>query len=159
MRKLHNYNKLLISSMLFMFLFSTSFLMMPIASGLGLSGDPSLLYITGLWFWLSAVLAGITFVLANKKRKTADVNRNRPGIFCFLKNQWAKLADSAFGVSLFGLVLVLIVASQSYFTFIFVFLSVFTFLMHCVLNGKNFQYLVETSKRVKSATRGGRKDL
>jgi len=146
MRPMLNHKVLLIESSIFMFLFSTSFLIMPIASGLSLSGDNLLLTVTALWFWLSAILASITFLLANRKRKAASSPAKfRPGIFRFFQNPWAKMADTAFGVSLIGLIVVLLVASQSYFTFIFVSLSVFTFLMHCVMNGKNFQYFVEAN--------------
>ncbi len=158
MSQLTNPKMLLIESSIFMFLFSTSFLIMPLASELSLSGDNFLLTVTALWFWLSAILSGITFLLANKKRKAATGTiKSRPGIFCFFKNPWAKLADAAFGVSLSGLILVTITASKSYLPYILVSLSVFTFLMHCVLNGKNYQYAIETCNPRKFASKGEEK--
>ena len=155
MSQLLSHKMLLIESSIFMFLFSISFLIMPLASGLSLNGDNFLLTMTALWFWLSAILAGITFLLANKKGMTATSSiQSRPGIFCFFKNPWAKLADSGFGVSLSGFILVTIAASNSYLPYILVSLSVFTFLMHCVLNGKNFQYAIQTSIPEKYAAKG-----
>lgn len=155
MNQFLNPKMLLIESSIFMFLFSTSFLIMPLASELSLSGDNFLLTVTALWFWLSAILSGITFLLANKKRKAATgTMKSRPGIFCFFKNPWAKLADSAFGISLSGFILVTIAAPKSYLLYILVSLSVYTFLMHCVLNGKNYQYAIEINNPQKFAAKG-----
>jgi len=144
MKGKQNYKTLFITSLGFMFLFSGSFLIMPLASAWSLGGNNILILITGLWFWLTAILAGVTFLLINRKRKALTIdNKGNPGIICFCMNPWAKIADFAFGASLLGLTVTVIFAMQTYFIFILSSLSVFSFLMHCVLNGKNFKFLTE----------------
>lgn len=150
-----NHKALFIASLTFMFLFSASFLIMPLASALSFGGNNILLMVTGLWFWLTAILSGVTFLLANRNRKSVSTdNRSRPGILCFCLNPWAKIADCAFGASLLGLTVTILFALQNNFVFILASLSVFSFLLHCVLNGKNFKFLTETMNQTKYTSKG-----
>ena len=144
MKYKRNHKALFIASLTFMLLFSASFLIMPLASALSFGGSNVLLMINGLWFWITGILAGGTFLAANRKRKSVSVDNNsRPGILCFCLNPWAKIADCTFVASILGLTVTIIFASQIFFVFILASLTVFSFLMHCVLNGRNFKYLTE----------------
>ena len=144
-------SKILFLSIMFMFLFSISFLIMPIASQKSFEGKPILLILNGIWFWLTGIISLILFMIANKRRKKqiqdiSNIENNKPGILQFFSNIWAKVADCLFLLSLIGLIIFIIILPQSYFLFVFAFFSVFTFLMHCVLNGKNFKYIINSNQ-------------
>lgn len=130
----------------FMFLFAASFLVMPVASKRSLEGKPALLLWNGIWFWTAGLSSLTLFGIVNRGRKkqlkgrTNSKNR-KMGIICFFSNVWAKAADGAFVASFIGLAVFVVFFPQSYMVFIFAFISVFTFLMHCMLNGENFKYI------------------
>ncbi len=130
----------------FMFLFAASFLVMPVASKRSLEGKPTLLLWNGIWFWTTGLSSLTLLGIVNRERKkqlkgrTNSKNR-KMGIICFFSNVWAKAADGAFVASFIGLVVFAVFFPQSYMVFIFAFISVFTFLMHCMLNGENFKYI------------------
>lgn len=132
----------------FMFLFAASFLIMPAASKNSLEGKQTLLLWNGIWFWTTGLSSLILFGIINQGRKkqlkgrSNSKNRKR-GIICFFSNVWAKAADGAFVASFIGLIVFKVFLTQSYMVFLFAFLSVFTFLMHCMLNGENFKYIWE----------------
>lgn len=132
----------------FMFLFAASFLVMPVAAKRSLAGKSDLLLWNGIWFWTTGLSSLILFEIINQGRKKQLKGRKNPknqkiGIIRFFSNAWAKAADGAFVASLIGLVVVMVFFPQSYMVFLFAFISVFTFLMHCILNGENFKYIWE----------------
>ncbi len=132
----------------FMFLFAASFLVMPVASKRSLEGKPTLLLWNGIWFWTTGLSSLILFGIVNQGRKKQlkgrkNLKNRKMGIICFFSNTWAKAADGAFVVSLIGLVAFMGLFPQSYMVFVFAFICVFTFLMHCILNGENFKYIWE----------------
>lgn len=129
---------------LFMFLFSASFLVMPVVSQRSMEGKSTMLMFNGIWFWTTGLGSVILFVLINQRRKKLpgaekNVESAKPGIIRFCSNGWAKAADWTFLGSFIGLIICIIMSSQSYAMFVFVFFTVFTFMMHCVFNGKNFK--------------------
>lgn len=130
----------------FMFLFAASFLVMPVASQSSFEGTPALLLWNGIWFWTTGLGSLTLFGIVNQGRKKQlkgrmDSKNRKMGIICFFSNVWAKAADGAFVASFIGLVVFAVFFPQSYMVFIFAFISVFTFLMHCMLNGENFKYI------------------
>lgn len=159
MKQKQNQKILLFTSIMFMFLFSASFLLMPIASQRSLEGKSIVLLINGLWFWITGIIALILYMIINQNRKKQlrninDIENTKSGIIQFFSNSWAKAVDCLFLVSLIGLIIFIIILPQSYFVFIFAFISVFTFLMHCVLNGKNFKYIIGNLNQGKSDNKG-----
>lgn len=131
-----------------MFLFAASFLVMPVASKSSLEGKPDLLLWNGIWFWTTGLSSLTLFGIVNRGRKrqlkgrtNLKMKNRKMGIICFFSNVWAKAADGAFVASFIGLVVFVVFFPHSYVVFIFAFTSVFTFLMHCMLNGENFEYI------------------
>lgn len=131
----------------FMFLFSASVLFVPVASQQDLLGNPLWIRLSGVWIWATLIIAYTLFSITNRLRRNTVNNRqskkaiDRWGIFRTFANPWAKLADCSFVVSLLGFIAMLIFASQSYAVYILLFAVLFTFQMHCVLNGENFRYI------------------
>ncbi len=137
------------TALAFMFLFSASVLFVPFASQQDLLGNPFWIRLSGVWIWLTLIVAYILLFMTNRLRCKAVQNRqskkaiDRWGICRFFTNPWAKAADCSFAVSLVGFIVMLIFASQSYAAYILLFTLLFTLQMHCVLNGKNFRYITK----------------
>lgn len=140
-------------SVALMFTFSVSFLFMAPASKIALNdGNNGLLVFSGILFWLSLIGAYALFFFVNRSRKVflkhikKDVT-SPPGLVRFFSNKPAKLADIA---TLASLVLFTIFAlfTDSYFIYVFLSVFVFSFQMHCVLNGENYIY-INSNKKVR----------
>jgi len=144
-------------SIVCMFLFSLSFLIMPVASDLALDGKLVLLRLSGIWFWLSLIAGYALFILVNKNRKRLMMKQKKqaikvkPGIIKIFSNKWACIADIAAVISLFGFLITVLIIPQKYVTYIFLFAAIFTIQMHGMLNGENFKYI---SKIIKAKQEG-----
>lgn len=146
-------------SVLSLLAFAVSFLLMPLGEE-ALNGQISnYAFIAGLMFWISmAVLLVTQCVLAFRRRAWCKTHRNkrasvtqRIGLISFFKNKFAMVADVVMLLSLIGLVVVLILTQGiGYVCYVFVSLFVFSFGMHCILNGKVF-YCVKNRDKATQA--------
>lgn len=135
------------------FLMSVSFLLMPIdfaAKGLQIIN-----LLIGIIFWVFLALGIITqCVLGHLRKKWFLKNRirrfkfsNKIGLISFAKNMQACIADGIFVISLIGLVISVVATSGiGYACYIFMALLVFSFCMHCILNGKIYYYIMNQDK-------------
>lgn len=129
----------------FMVLFAASFLMMPVANGISLNeGKNGVLYLVGIIFWLSLLMSQILMITVSMKRK-ADEKHNqkkRIGLISFFSNKEAMIADILTAV--FAVIFVIcVLTTDAYLIYVFLCLTVLSFEMHCVLNGKNYAYIKE----------------
>ena len=118
-------------------LMSASFLLMPIES---------ITIIPGLLFWIGLVL-GITLqiVLEIRRRaffKSYSVNRGKMqkpknGLLSFGSNALAIIADRSMVISFVAMILAFVITKgYGYICYVFIATTVFSFCMHCVLNGR-----------------------
>lgn len=101
-------------------------------------------------FWGFLLAGYVMFWLVNhfrKKQEQATVKR-RIGIVTFFRNPVAKLMDC---ICVVGIVVLLISVKaeflQGYLQYMISFLVLFSFHMHCILNGENFQYMQNEIRR------------
>lgn len=140
------------------FLMSCSFLLMPIdfaAKGLQIVN-----LLIGIMFWLFLVL-GITIQLILSKIRKNWFTKNhirrfqcksRIGLISFVQNIPACIADGVCVISLIGLIIsVIITSATGYACYIFMSLLVFSFCMHCILNGKIYYFLTNQDKILKAS--------
>ena len=130
-------------------LLAVSFLLMPLGEETGTELSTYALVAGGL-FW-GALLLGIVTqcVLAHRRRAWYAKRRNKRmrtaqkiGLISFFKNKPAAMADVALLLSLIGWIIVMIVTDGfGYICFVFASLFVFSFSMHCILNGKVFYHI------------------
>ncbi len=154
-------------SILSFFILSTSFLLMPIQVVV-------INRIMGVVFWVSLLCGILTQILLsrsisrerknnkkalengqNSSKAELEEEKNRVfgniGIFSFLRNPIAMLADLLLAVSFFGFLLVMLFTDRSgYICFIFIALLIFSFSMHCIWNGKCCFYLFHLSNPLKN---------
>lgn len=130
----------------FLFIWSFSVLLMPIASAVK-DTTRILLVVSGMLFWFGAIsTVGIAFYInqcrkRSSKLKKETVEKERIGVLQFFRNKHAKMADIVMFVSGIGFILVRFLKDGSFITFAFLAVFVFSFGMHCMLNGINYKYL------------------
>lgn len=107
-----------------------------------------------LLFWGGLIAEQILIWKSNKSRKAIESSQKGrkmqglPGIFSFFKTKAGFAADVIFIFSvLIYLVLAVCNTGVKYAQYIFIFLTVLTFRLHCILNGKNFRYKNNLVKR------------
>lgn len=151
MNKLKGKEKTLVLTFVFslicMVIFAASFLLMPIANGISLNEEKnSMLYAVGVTFWLSLFLALILSLATSLIRKKCPPKDNRlkkfPGAISFFSNKEATVADILAVIFIIAFVVCAFVMN-GYLIYVFLFLAVLFFEAHCVLNGKNYQYIKE----------------
>lgn len=146
---------LMILSVFFFLMLSVSYLLMPIESKISVGNLSIYSFVAGLMHWI-AIIMGITVqsILAYRRRVWCvkhDVQNYKSikgiGAFTFFKNIYGVIADVMTVASLAGVVLSLILTTGTgYSCYILISVFVFSFCMHCVLNGKIFQYITNYEK-------------
>lgn len=136
-------------SLIFKFLFATSFLLMPPASDISLNdGKQGFLYFVGTMFWISLIFSQVTMIFVTLKRKKYFKSKEKkelprkPAIITFFYSKEAKIADILMFISM-ACFIVSTILTDSYLIYVFLFLSVLMIQIHCVLNGKNLIYIKE----------------
>ena len=107
-----------------------------------------------LIFWIGLIFEQVLISQASKIRIELEKEEKRrqprlkPGIISIFQTEEGTKADIAFAVSFFILIILMIFdIGTNVLQYIFIFLSVLTFRMHCILDGKNFRYKKFFSKR------------
>lgn len=143
-------------SILCFFVTSIDFMLMPISDYITGRSVRWVDIITGLLFWASLVI-GITFCILYSKlckewysniNTEKDVYKERKaGLFTFFSNPYAFLADLILIISFIAFIALMIFTDRTNFICYFVItLFVFSFIMHCILNGKSFYVQYTLSK-------------
>lgn len=105
-------------------------------------------------FWFALIAEQVFIWRANSLRKYFEATgkkrriRMNPGIVSILQTEAGAIADIVFAVSL--VVFVILMATgigEKAIQYIFIFLLVLSFRLHCILNGKNFRYKKFLAKR------------
>lgn len=139
---------ILIISIISYFLLAASFLFMPL-------DNKQLQIMAGVMFWLflilgivSQVLLAIWFRQACSENKEWCMQKQRVGIFAIGKNKFSVAADIVLLISAVTFVVLMIFTrGTGYISYIVLTILVFSFSMHCVLNGKVYYYICERAKR------------
>lgn len=129
------------------FVMSASFLLMPLES---------IKILPGLLFWLG-LLSGLALqIVLEVRRRTflkscaamrEAMQKHRSGLFSFKSNATAKIADYAMGLSLVAVILAFaFTKGYGYICYAFMATTIFSFCMHCVLNGRIYFYIKNQRK-------------
>ncbi len=111
--------------------------------------------ISGIMFWLFLVVGIITQIMLTQQRKRWLIRhhlkrhriKKRMGLVSFFQNMPGCIADIVSVVSLIALIVTAILTDVSGFMcYIFLALFVFSFSMHCILNGKNYYFITNKQK-------------
>ena len=106
-----------------------------------------MLVLSGATFWIGLVgtiVMSVRIHMFGKREKAAEQKKaqtKRIGLISFFQNREAMVADVAMFASILGLVITAAATNNLYWLFTFLAVLVFSFGMHCVLNGKNYHYL------------------
>lgn len=137
----------------FLFLCALAIALMPLGNSMK---DKTMLimYCSGAAFWVG-LLGTIYMVLKiNRVRKGNHRfneffgNRKQLGLIHFFQNTKAMIADMAMIVSIIALVIAVLCRANLQVIYFIISMFVFTFGMHCMLNGMNYKY-INYSKHIK----------
>lgn len=131
---------------LFLALLAISVCLMPIGSNLK-EQTTIIMYVSGVAFWIG--LIGTIFMavkINNSRKKSYRFNERfgdhkQLGVIHFLQNTEAIIADIAMFVSIVAFIIAKIWISEISVSFILLAVFIFSFGMHCMLNGINYRYI------------------
>ena len=137
----------------FLAVLSVSIFIMPF--GIKLADKSMILtYISGIMFWiglLGTIAMAVHITLSRRRSKGFEQiypNHKRLGLIHFFQNMPAFICDILMFVSLVGFVITRIWVGTSIWPFIFLSILIFSFGMHCMLNGSNYIYINYRTRRV-----------
>lgn len=111
-------------------------------------------YIAGILFWIALIgtitmAAYITYSRQRSKGfQQAYPNHKRLGLIHFFQNTEAFIFDVLMFISLIGFIITRIWVGTTMWPFIFLSILIFSFGMHCMLNGSNYIYINYKIRRV-----------
>jgi len=130
----------------FLFLLSEAILFMPFANERK-ETSPTMLYIAGATFWFGLLGVIVMALVINSARKRSQrFNKLYPGlkqlgVVHFFRNKPAVIADLVMFVSIIGFIIATSLRAKLLLSFLLLAISVFSFGMHCMLNGINYKYI------------------
>ena len=155
-RKSYKTKRLLFSfNILFLVILSVSVSIMPYNSKT--DGVTDMKILTGVMFWLGLIGTMLFASLINYfRRKDKLFNKaaekyNKLALIHFFQNRPAMVFDVILILTVLGFVAILIFDLNLFFKFSFLSAIIFSFGMHCILNGINFVYVM--NKRIRRVKR------
>ena len=132
---------------------SVSMFMMPF--GIKMADKSMILtYLSGVMFWIGLLgtIAMAVYITYSRHRSQgfakAHPNHKRLGLIHFFQNMPAFVCDILMFVSLIGFIITRIWVGTTIWPFIFLSILIFSFGMHCMLNGSNYIYINYKTRRV-----------
>lgn len=104
-------------------------------------------YISGIMFWMGLIgTIAMAFYISYSRRKSLEFAKIYPkhrrlGLIHFCQNKRAFICDAMMFISLIGFIITRILVEMSIWPYIFLSVLIFSFGMHCMLNGSNYTYI------------------
>ena len=141
-------------------LLAVSFLLMPLDVYNKNIESSTINIVAGLCFWI-ALVAGIAsqFILTTKRKRWCSIynihnyinKKSHVGAISFFQNKYAVVTDVVMLISITGCVVSFVATkSTGYICYVFIALAVFSFCLHCILNGRNFFYVTNQGRLLSS---------
>lgn len=111
-------------------------------------------YTSGILFWIGLIgtIAMAVFITYSRRRskgfQQVYPNHRRLGLIHFFQNMPALVCDILMFISLIGFIITRIWVGTTIWPFIFLSVLIFSFGMHCMLNGSNYIYINYKIRRV-----------
>jgi hypothetical protein len=105
--------------------------------------------ISGIVFWLSLIVGVVTQVILSRTvKKTLGrgylKSKKKIGLISFFSNKYAAIFDIVMVAGCIGMIFSSIFSSYfGYLSYIIWFVFIFSFIMHCILNGKIYYYITK----------------
>ena len=136
----------------FLFALSAAVILMPVGVGFKETSIVPLI-VAGALFWIGLIGTIWTAISINVSRRASSTfnelypNLRRFGLIHFFQNRPAMLVDIALFASIIMLIVFKLLGMSNTWLFVAIALIVFTFGMHCMLNGINYIYVNYRSRR------------
>ena len=132
----------------FLGLLAVAIAFMPMASAARQNGQ-LMLVVSGSLFWVGLIGTVCTATKITRLRRSSMGNATKAGLFLFFSNGPAKIFDILMGVSGLLLVIVWLLFNAQQILFVCLSIFLFSFGMHCMLNGANYMFLTNKQRRKK----------
>lgn len=145
---------MLVAYVVSLVILSLSIALMPIASSMK-EKTTLPLFATGILFWTGLISTiGIAIHINQCRRssnwfKKAYPDLRRLGLTHFFQNKTAKIMDITLVVSFVAFIAIELLLKNRVLEFVFISLMVFSFGMHCMLNGVNYIFVTYQTRREK----------
>lgn len=141
-----NNKKLLLIQIVSYFVSSIALVLASFASYEDTATKKAFSIVVGLLFWIGLVV-GIVMAIVLKKKNGKEIEKTKAiGLIRFFKNKLAVCFDIAMLISFVASVIVVATKMEAFIGSVLIGLFIFTFEMHCVLNGKIFEYIKNGGK-------------
>lgn len=137
----------------FLTVLSVSVFLMPF--GIKMADESMMLtYTSGILFWIGLLgtIAMAVYITLSRRRSQGFAktypNHKRLGLIHFFQNMPAFICDILMFISLIGFIITRIWVGTTIWPFIFLSILIFSFGMHCMLNGSNYTYINYRIRRV-----------
>lgn len=137
----------------FLAILSISVLIMPFGFKMA-DKTMKLTYTSGFLFWIGLIgtIVMAIYITLSRHRSQGFAklypNHKRLGLIHFFQNMSALICDILMFASLIGFIITRILIGTTIFPFIFLSILIFSFGMHCMLNGSNYIYINYKTRRV-----------
>ena len=144
------YRGLFLLSCITMALFAATIVLMPLTSSLVTEVNQIPIYINAAAFWVLLIGGYLSIIAFNlrikrhkrRKQRRRFEKRRLPGIIRFFSNPIAGVFDTIFLLSLLGFILYKTNNQiDGVVSYVLLSILVFAFHMHCILNGRNYNYI------------------
>ncbi len=145
-------------SIAFLLMLSISFLLMLPEDDSSIVEKSVFMFVSGGMFWVSSIMLVISQIVLSRQRKKwyavnkvrKDIGSRRLGVISFFSNTLATVADIISVLSLVGLVIAMVASKGGgYICFVLISIFVFSFGMHCILNGRVYYFVTNKKKLLK----------
>lgn len=141
-----NNKKLILIQIISYFISSIALMLTSFASYEDTASKKAFSIVVGMLFWIGLVVGiAIAFVLKKKNGKVIEKSKAF-GLIRFFKNKFAICSDIATILLFVASVIVVATKTEAFVGSVIIGLFVFAFEMHCVLNGKIFEYIKNGGK-------------
>ena len=133
---------------------SSAIAFIPLGDFNGSAAQAIAAYAIGAVFWICTILGYSLLFFLNRQRKIdcqkmKTQSPPRFGIISFFRNTYGRIADVLCAVSLIGVVISMIFAGKDagWITYSLIAVFIFSFQMHSILNGENFEYIKQLENK------------
>lgn len=140
--------RLLIISIASFGIMSITFMLMPLDIMLNIINSRLINIIIGIIFWLGLLIGTVSqLILSIKTKPMRKEGYRKPGLLVFFSNRLATAFDLIMIISLIGLAVSLIATNMvGYSCYVFLSLTVLSFVMHCIFNGQSYKLITGVKK-------------
>lgn len=145
--------RMLLAYIFFLLLLSVAILLMPFGNNVN-EESSVLMYISGFLFWIGMIgtIGMVVYINLSRRRslvfKELYPELRRFGLIHFFQNRHALIADIVMFATLIVFIITKLLIDSLVLQFVLIACFVFSFGLHCMMNGTNYVYINHKGRRL-----------